>query len=268
MEIAIPHTGKVVLRYLNETLQNQVFQILFFFCLFVISLCWTLHISRTTMRGSCWVLFCCMGLVFFFPFHHSPLSRLHRNRGTIITSDFDKCLGPDLNSSFNFSSLLTQILSYQDNFKTTSSLLQSHLPKSGQTKKLFFSFFLWRNAPLWRTGWSYNTHALEDTKSSCLCLPCFSDWDFLQGMVKPTGCSNQLLGLKNFRRQIFMSETIQLWTKLSVSWNRYEASRVLRSWYTVIDFLESQDLSQPLPALVSDWSFNANVGCRFPWGHL
>lgn len=142
MEIAIPHTGKVVLRYLNETLQNQVFQIyFFFFCLFVISLCWTLHISRTTMRGSCWVLFCCMGLVFFFPFHHSPLSRLHRNRGTIITSDFDKCLGPDLNSSFNFSSLLTQILSYQDNFKTTSSLVQSHLPKSGQTKKLFFLFF-------------------------------------------------------------------------------------------------------------------------------
>lgn len=228
MEIAIPHTGKVVLRYLNETLQNQVFQIYFF-----LSVCDFFVLNSPYPKlpwGAAAECFFVVWVWFFSPFPHSPLSRLHRNRGTIITSDFDKCLGSDLNSSFNRpQELLTQILSYQDNFKTTSSLVQSHLSKSGQAQT-FFSFFLWRSAPLWRTGWSYNTHALEDTESSCLCLPRFSDWDFLQGMVKPAGCSSQLLGLKNFCRQIFMSETIQLWAHLSVSWDRYEARRALRSW--------------------------------------
>lgn len=147
MEIAIPHTGKVVLRYLNETLQNQVFQILFIFFVCLWFLCVELSTYPELPWGAAAEYFFVVWVCFFFPFHHSPLSRLHRNRGTIITSDFDKCLGPDLNSSFNFSSLLTQILSYQDNFKTTSSLVQSHLPKSGQTKKLFFFLFFFEEMP-------------------------------------------------------------------------------------------------------------------------
>lgn len=140
MEIAIPHTGKVVLRYLNETLQNQVFQIYFF-----LSVCDFFVLNSPYPKlpwGAAAECFFVLWVWFFSPFPHSSLSRLHRNRGTIITSDFDKCLGSDLNSSFNRpKELLTQILSYQDNFKTTSSLVQSHLSKSGQAQKTFFFFF-------------------------------------------------------------------------------------------------------------------------------
>lgn len=84
MEIAIPHTGKAVLRSLMKHCRTRSFSY-FFFCLFVFSLCGTLDIPKYYEGKQ-------LRLFFFLFFHHSLLNRLQRSGGIIITSDFKKCL--------------------------------------------------------------------------------------------------------------------------------------------------------------------------------